>query len=78
IEKAGTWFLMARFDEMALDTYAMVMRLTTVSETTAVLRALPGEPLDCFTRVFTVREIQNGTDYYYELHFEASSKNSTT
>uniref|UniRef100_A0A0N4X8C7 Lipocln_cytosolic_FA-bd_dom domain-containing protein n=1 Tax=Haemonchus placei TaxID=6290 RepID=A0A0N4X8C7_HAEPC len=23
IEKAGTWFLMARFDEMALDTYAM-------------------------------------------------------
>uniref|UniRef100_A0A7I4YGM9 Apolipoprotein D n=1 Tax=Haemonchus contortus TaxID=6289 RepID=A0A7I4YGM9_HAECO len=83
IEKAGTWFLMARFDEMALDTYAMVMRLTAVSETAAVLRlfqsaALPGEPLDCFTRVFTVKEVQNGTDYYYELHFESSTKNSTT
>ncbi|KIH54516.1 hypothetical protein ANCDUO_15336 [Ancylostoma duodenale] len=38
IEKAGTWFLMARFDEMALDTYAMVMRLTAVSQTSAVLR----------------------------------------
>ncbi|ETN79548.1 hypothetical protein NECAME_09788 [Necator americanus] len=83
IEKAGTWFLMARFDEMALDTYAMVMRITTVSQTSAVLRlfqsaALPGEPLDCFTRVFTVKELQNGTDYFYELHFEASTKNSTT
>ncbi|KAE9420957.1 hypothetical protein Angca_000251, partial [Angiostrongylus cantonensis] len=83
IEKAGTWFLMARFDEMALDTYAMVMRLTAISNTTAVLRlfqsaALPGEPLDCFTRVFTVKELQNGTDYFYELHFEASTKNSTT
>uniref|UniRef100_A0A158PBU6 ZP domain-containing protein n=1 Tax=Angiostrongylus cantonensis TaxID=6313 RepID=A0A158PBU6_ANGCA len=80
---AGTWFLMARFDEMALDTYAMVMRLTAISNTTAVLRlfqsaALPGEPLDCFTRVFTVKELQNGTDYFYELHFEASTKNSTT
>ncbi|KAK6747148.1 hypothetical protein RB195_000396 [Necator americanus] len=83
IEKAGTWFLMARFDEMALDTYAMVMRITTVSQTSAVLRlfqsaALPGEPLDCFTRVFTVKELQNGTDFFYELHFEASTKNSTT
>ncbi|KJH44723.1 hypothetical protein DICVIV_09247 [Dictyocaulus viviparus] len=83
VERAGTWFLMARFDEMALDTYAMVMRLTAVSNTTAVLRlfqsaALPGEPLDCFTRVFTVKELQNGTDYFYELHFESSTKNSTT
>ncbi|CAJ0602862.1 unnamed protein product [Cylicocyclus nassatus] len=83
IEKAGTWFLMARFDEMALDTYAMVMRITVVSPTSAVLRlfqaaALPGEPLECFTRVFTVKEIQNETDYFYELHFEASTKNSTT
>ncbi|VDM75835.1 unnamed protein product [Strongylus vulgaris] len=42
------------------------------------LRALPGEPLECFTRVFTVNEVQNGTDFSYELHFEASTKNSTT
>ncbi|EPB76601.1 hypothetical protein ANCCEY_04310 [Ancylostoma ceylanicum] len=33
IEKAGTWFLMARFDEMALDTYAM----SAARRTTGVL-----------------------------------------
>ncbi|VDO63895.1 unnamed protein product [Heligmosomoides polygyrus] len=70
IEKAGTWFLMARFDEMALDTVCLHSNFH--------FRALPGEPLDCFTRVFTIKEVQNDTDYFYELHFEASTKNSTT
>uniref|UniRef100_A0A1I7X9W0 CUB domain-containing protein n=1 Tax=Heterorhabditis bacteriophora TaxID=37862 RepID=A0A1I7X9W0_HETBA len=41
-------------------------------------RAMPGEHLDCFTRVFTVKEKQNSTDFYYELHFESTTKNSTT
>ncbi|CAI4227906.1 unnamed protein product [Auanema sp. JU1783] len=83
MEKAGTWYLVSRYDEMAMDTYAMVGRIFAVSSTTAVLKlrqsaALPGEPLDCFTRVFTMNEFNNGTDYWYELHYESTTKNSTT
>uniref|UniRef100_A0A1I7U7G1 MAM domain-containing protein n=1 Tax=Caenorhabditis tropicalis TaxID=1561998 RepID=A0A1I7U7G1_9PELO len=38
LERAGTWFLMSRMDEMSMDTYAMVGRIFTVTNTTAVLR----------------------------------------
>lgn len=37
LEKGGIWYLLSRFDEMAMDTYAMVGRISTVSENTAVL-----------------------------------------
>ncbi|CAA98143.1 LiPocalin-Related protein [Caenorhabditis elegans] len=84
LERAGTWFLMSRMDEMSMDTYAMVGRIFAVTNSTAVLRlfqsaALPGEPRECFTRVFTIRERENdqGSDYWYELHFESTTKNST-
>ncbi|CAI2351672.1 unnamed protein product [Caenorhabditis sp. 36 PRJEB53466] len=82
LERAGTWFLMSRMDEMRMDTYAMVGRIFAVTNSTAVLRlfqsaALPGEPRECFTRVFTIRQRQNESDYWYELHFESTTKNST-
>ncbi|CAD6195435.1 unnamed protein product [Caenorhabditis auriculariae] len=85
LERAGTWFLMSLMDEMAMDTYAMVGRVFSVSNSTAVLRlfqsaSIPGEPRQCFTRVFTIQEVSNKSngDFYYELHFESISKNSTT
>ena len=40
MEKAGPWFLVSRYDEMVLDTYAMVGRIFAASNTSAVLRLL--------------------------------------
>ncbi|CAB3406307.1 unnamed protein product [Caenorhabditis bovis] len=82
LERAGSWFLMSRMDEMSMDTYAMIGRVFVVTNTTAVLRliqsaALPGEHRECFTRVFTIRQRHNESDYWYELHFESTTKNST-
>ncbi|CAI5448220.1 unnamed protein product [Caenorhabditis angaria] len=82
LERAGTWYLMSLMDEMSMDTYAMVGRLYTVTNTTAVLRlfqsaAYPGKPRNCFTRAFTIQEKQNATDFWYELHFESTTKIST-
>ncbi|PAV73665.1 hypothetical protein WR25_18836 [Diploscapter pachys] len=83
LEKGGIWYLLSRFDEMAMDTYAMIGRISTVSENTAVLNlrqsaSYPGNSTQCFTRAFTIWERNNGSDYYYELHFESTTKNSTT
>ncbi|CAJ0959151.1 unnamed protein product, partial [Mesorhabditis belari] len=83
LEKGGTWFLMAQFDQMSRDTYAAVFRLHTIEEKTAVVRmhqsaAIPGEDRQCFERIIAVKEHNVDNDYSYELRFDAAKKNSTS
>ncbi|CAJ0584847.1 unnamed protein product, partial [Mesorhabditis spiculigera] len=84
VEKPGTWFLMAQFDQMARDTYATIFRIHTVGEKFAIAKmhqsaAIPGEETLCFERLLIIEEVlgEDG-DYSYVLSFDAANQASTT